>query len=178
MMPKTSVSPAAMRKSITPYCRPLSVCSSTRARVMDTLARAPLPLHRTLAGVGILVALEDGPLDLHHQLAARILHGLQEVEVLDREVVHVVLVRPARRLVVDLAHRGDHALLVREIALHRADRAVDQHDAIVALRAVERRRLAELLAVVRHVLLVRLVLEFLAPVPGLELAERRFLHRH
>src|SRR5437899_5074040 len=175
MMPKTSVSPAAIRKSITPYCSPLSVCSRTRERVIDTRApgqtkgarpgRAPrssprlvsLPLHRALAGVRILVVLEDGLLDLHHELAARILHGLQEVEVLDREVVHVVLVRPARRLVVDLAHRGDHALLVREIALHRADRAVDQHDAVVALRAVERRRLAELLAVVRHVLLVRLV---------------------
>src|SRR5438093_11978493 len=105
MMPKTSVSPAAMRKSITPYCRPLSVCSSTRARVMDTLARGPLPLHRTLAGVGILVALENGPLDLHHQLSARILHGLQQVEVLDREVVHVVLVRPAHRRVLDLVQR-------------------------------------------------------------------------
>src|SRR5438128_10083395 len=104
MMPKTSVSPAAMRKSITPYCRPLSVCSSTRARVMDTLARAPLPLHRTLAGVGILVPLEDGPLDLHHQLAARILHGLQEVEDLDREVVHDVRVRNSHGHESNISH--------------------------------------------------------------------------
>src|SRR5262249_3113291 len=136
MMPKTSVSPAAIRNSITPYCRPLSVCSSTRPRVIATRApgerkgarpgRAPRsaprawtsPLHRARGRVGILVVLEDGLLDLHHELAARILHGLQEVEVLDREVVHVVLVRPAGRLVVGLAHRRDHALLVREIALH------------------------------------------------------------
>src|SRR5947209_2670461 len=97
MMPKTSVSPAAIRKSITPYCRPLSVCSSTRAGVIDTRApseppTARLPLHRALGGVGILVVLEHGLLDLHHELAARILHGLQEIEVLDREMVHVVLV--------------------------------------------------------------------------------------
>src|SRR5262247_4095128 len=133
MMPKISVSPAAMRKSITPYCRPLSVCSSTRASVSGTGApverkgarpgRAPastpraasLPLHRTLAGVGILVALEHRPLDLHHELARRILHGLQEVEVLDREMVQVVLVGAAGRLVVGLAHRGDHPRLVRQI---------------------------------------------------------------
>src|SRR5215467_7191353 len=133
MMPKTSVSPAAIRKSITPYCRPLSVCSRTSAGVIAIpvpvetkgarLGRAPrssarpasLPLHRALAGVGVLVVLEDGLLDLHHQLAARILHGLQEVEVLDREMVHVVPVGPARRLVVSLPHRRDHAVLVREV---------------------------------------------------------------
>src|SRR5262250_612083 len=188
MMPKTSVSPAAIRNSITPYCRPLSVCSSTRPRVIATRApgerkgarpsRAPrsaprawpLPLHRALGRVGILVVLEDGLLDLHHELAARILHGLQEVEVLDREVVHVVLVRPAGRLVVGLAHRRDHALLVREIALHGLDGRVDQHDPVVTLGAVERRRLAELLLVVRDVLLVRVVLEIGAPVARLELA--------
>src|SRR5215467_9776736 len=134
MMPKTSVSPAAIKKSITPYCRPLRVCSSTRPRVIATRApgerkgarrsRAPrsaprasaLPLHRALGRVGVLVVFEDGLLDLHHQLAARILDRLQEIEVLDREVVHVVLVRPARRLVVGLAHRRNHALLVREVA--------------------------------------------------------------
>src|SRR6185295_18266269 len=148
MMPKISVSPAAMRKSITPYCRPLSVCSSTRASISgigvpverkgarpgrapaSTPRAASLPLHRALAGVRILVTLEDRPLDLHHELARWILHGLQEIEVLDREVVHVVLVGAAGRLVVGLAHRRDHPLLVREITLHRADGGIDEHDAV------------------------------------------------
>src|SRR5262252_10162553 len=91
MMPKTSVSPAAMRKSMTPNCRPLSVCSRTRAQL--TAGRAPpprLPLHRALGDVGVLVALEDGLLDLHRELAVRGLHGLEQVEVLDREVIRVV----------------------------------------------------------------------------------------
>ena len=92
-------------------------------------------------------------------------------------MIHVVLVRPARRFVVGLPHRRDHALLVGEVALHGADRGVDQHDAVVALRTVEDRRLAVLLPEVRHVLLVRLVLEVRAPVARLELAERGFLHR-
>src|SRR5437867_8135492 len=142
MMPKTSVNPAAMRKSITPYCRPLSVCSRTRATVIVTDAsveikgarpgraprapprQPPLPLHRALGGVGVLVVLEDGALDLHRGLAVRARHGLEQIEVLDREVVHVVLVRPAGRLVVGLAHGGDHALLVREVALHGPHRGV------------------------------------------------------
>src|SRR5215510_3605 len=129
MMPKTSVSPAAMRKSMTPNCKPLSVCSRTRAQL--TAGRAPppprLPLHRALGGVGVLVALEDGLLYLHREVAVWHLHGLEQVEVLDREVIRVVRVRPARRLVVGAAHRRDHTFLVGEIAFHGADRAVDQH---------------------------------------------------
>src|SRR3989454_7817170 len=192
MMPKTSVNPAAMRKSITPYCKPLSVCSRTRATVTATGAsverkgarpgrapraaprQPPLPLHRTLGGVGVLVVLEDGALDLHGELAVGILHGLEQVEVLDREVVHVVLVRPPRRLVVGSTHGRDHVLLVREVALHGPNRGVDQHDAVVALRPVEHRRLAMLLPELADVPLVRLVLEIRAPVARLELAERRF----
>src|SRR4030095_14380991 len=198
MMPKTSVSPAAMRKSMTPYCRPLSVCSRTSAPITVTRVpverkgarpgRAPrsprlppppprLPLHRALAGIGVLVALEDRALDLHREIAVRVLHSREQVEVLDREMVRVVLVRAPRRLVVGLAHGGDHALLVAEVALHRLDRAVDQHDPIVALGAVEDRRLAELLPEVSDVLLIRLVLEIGAPVTRLPLTERRFFHR-
>src|SRR6266850_1468296 len=144
MMPKTSVSPAAIRKSITPYWSPLSVCSSTSAAVMGGGARR-LPLHGALGGIRVLVVLEDGLLDLHRELAVGRLDRLEQVEVLDREVVHVVLVRPAGRLVVGLPHRRDHALLVGEVALHGANGGVDQHDAVVALRPVEDRRLAEFL---------------------------------
>src|SRR5882672_10342040 len=182
MMPNTSVNPAAIRKSITPYWRPLSVCSSTSAAFIGSSPRLGagarrLPLHGALGGVRVLVVLEDGLLDLHRELAVGRLDRLEQVEVLDREVVHVVLVRPARRLVVGLPHRRDHALFVGEVALHGANGGVDQHDAVVALRPVEDRRLAEFLAEVRDVLLVRVVLEVGAPVARLELAERGALHR-
>src|SRR5262249_61575658 len=113
MMPKTSVNPAAMRKSMTPNCRPLSVCSRTRAQL--TAGRAPppprLPLHRALGGVGVLVALEDGLLDLHREVAVWHLHGLEQVEVLEREVIRVVRVRAERRLVLGPPHRREHAVV-------------------------------------------------------------------
>src|SRR5262245_10359301 len=124
MMPNTSVSPAAIRKSMTPSCRPFSACSRTRitgaqnkgarraTAPLPRSVRQRLPLHSTFLIVGVLVVLEDGLLDLHLLLAARALHRAQEVEVLDREVVHVVRVGPARGPVVRLPHRGDHALLV------------------------------------------------------------------
>src|SRR5256886_11148198 len=199
MMPKTRVSPAAIRNSMTPYCSPFSPCSSTsstsrsrasavrpgRRKKAARAAPAPLarrsgwrlPLHPAVLGVGVLVVLEDRLLDLHRELALGRPHSFQEVEVLDREVVHVVLVRTARRLVVGLPHGGDHPRLVREVTLDRAHRGVDQHHAVVALRAVERGRVAVLLPEVGHVLRVRLVAEVRAPVPRLPDADRRLLQR-
>src|SRR5204863_5932872 len=108
MIPKTSVSPAAIRNSITPNCSPLRHCSTTRSQFNGPRR---LPLHRTLLIVGILVVLEDGLLDLHLGLAGGPLHRPQEVEVLDRGVVDVERELAARRLEVRLAHGGDHALL-------------------------------------------------------------------
>src|SRR2546428_4696978 len=127
MMPNASVSPGAIRKSITPYWRPLSVCSSTSAEFIcpsPRLGRSAgrLPLHRALGGVRVLVVLENGALDLHREVAVGRLDRLEQVEVLDGEVIRVVLVRSARRLVVGLPHRRDHALLVGEVALHGVDR--------------------------------------------------------
>src|SRR5262245_57383045 len=129
MMPKTSVRPAASKNSMTPNCRPLRTCSTTRSPVN---AGSALPLHRALLVVGVLVVLEDGLLDLHLDLAARALHRLQEVEVLDRRVVRIVGELAPRRLEVGLAHRGDHALLVAEVALHAPYRRIDQENAVVA----------------------------------------------
>src|SRR5262245_48916251 len=112
MMPNTSVSPAAIRNSVTPNWTPLRACSRTRSRF------SPLPLHPAVLRVRVLVVLEDRLLDLHLRLSAGPLHGLEEIEVLDREVIDVVRVLPARRRVVRLPHRRDHALLVLEVALH------------------------------------------------------------
>src|SRR5919197_5313084 len=99
MMPKTSVSPAAMRNSITPNCRPLRPCSTTSRRVMNDekggangsrppgpVRASSLPLHRTLLVVGVPVVLKDLLLDLHGELAVGRLHGLGQIEVLNREV--------------------------------------------------------------------------------------------
>src|SRR5260221_5932903 len=112
MMPKTSVSPAAMRNSITPSWSPLSVCSRTRTRFIgrptkkgrgvvrapelrcDAGGRSP---HPAFLGVGILVVGEHRLLDLHHRvLPRRAGDRLQKVEILDREVVAVVAEFPAR----------------------------------------------------------------------------------
>src|SRR5436189_966542 len=94
MMPSTSVSPAAMRNSITPYCRPFSSCSKTSAQVMSKQKRArvapffpdgsrPSPLHLAFLIVGVLVLLERLLHDLHRRTVLVVrLHRLQQVEIL------------------------------------------------------------------------------------------------
>src|SRR5215469_1212787 len=105
MMPKTSVSPAAIRNSITPSCSPFSVCSRTRRRFTSPL------FHRAFPVVRILVVGEHRLLDLHHRVLARGAgNRLQQVEVLDREMVAVVAELAARGSEIRLLHRGGHAL--------------------------------------------------------------------
>src|SRR5919198_991577 len=156
MMPSTSVSPAAMRKSITPYCRPFSSCSKKSAAVMKrkrarwralSLSRpSRSPLHLAFLVVGILVLLERLLHDLHrHAVLVVRLHRLQQVEVLDRVLVDVELELAADRVVVRLAHLVHQRLHVLEVALGAAHRGVDERDAVVALRAVIRREVAVLL---------------------------------
>src|SRR5919201_3956683 len=123
MMPKTSVRPAAIRNSMTPNCSPLRHCSTTRSQLNGPVR---LRLHRTLVIVGILVVLEDRLLDLHLDLAAGALHGSEQVEVLDRGMVHVEGELSTRGFEIRLAHGRDHALLVDQIALPRAHSRVDQ----------------------------------------------------
>src|ERR1700704_3500861 len=113
MMPNTSVSPAAMRNSITPSCSPLSVCSRTRMKFKGEETktgrgsfRAPesrcdpggLLSHPAFLGVGILVIGEHRLLDLHHRiLPRRAGDRFQQVEVLDRKVIAVVAELAASR---------------------------------------------------------------------------------
>src|SRR5712691_5278739 len=97
MMPNTSVSPAAMRNSMTPNCRPFSSCSKRSPRFIKKGAGAPpkngdrpylffrlrqcqkinrvcphffSPLHLAVLRVSILVLLEDRFLDVHLDVAA------------------------------------------------------------------------------------------------------------
>src|SRR6185295_15209597 len=150
MMPSTSVSPAAIRNSMTPYCRPFSICSKTRPQVMakNKGARAPLlkecvlrslPLHLAILVVGVLVLLERLLQDLHGDAVLVVrLYRLQQVEVLDRVLVVVELELATHRVVVRLAHFLDQRLGVLQVALGAAHGGVDQHDRVVTLRAVER----------------------------------------
>src|SRR6185295_9589701 len=46
MMPNTSVRPAAIRNSITPYCRPFSSCSKRRGKFTRGEPCGPLPYAR------------------------------------------------------------------------------------------------------------------------------------
>src|SRR5437868_14233379 len=150
MMPSTSVSPAAMRNSITPYCRPFSNCSKTSdqvmawaaARIKKKGASAPFlstrlrssPFHLAFLVVGVLVLLERLLHDLHrHAVLVVRLHRLQQVEVLDRVLVDVELVLAADRVIVRLAHLAHQRFHVFQVALGAAHRGVDQHDAAVAL---------------------------------------------
>src|SRR5262245_23236547 len=184
MMPKASVRPAAIRKSMTPYCRPLRTCSRRRSGLIAAapssgdggsqqkgarLCRAPsasgwtrLPLHPAVLVVRVLVVLEHRLLNLRDVLPVGALDDLEKVEVLDRKVVDVVLEAPSRRLEVGLPHGRDHPGLVVEIALDGAHRGVDEQHAVVALGAVEGRRVPELLPEVGDVAPVRLVAEIAA----------------
>src|SRR6185503_16728374 len=134
MMPSTSVRPAAIRNSVTPSCTPFSNCSKTRvqgikkgASPRPSLSTWPAsPLHLAVLVVRVLVLLEHRPLDAHLDVAARQLHRVQKIEVLDRVVVVVELERPADRGVVRLAHRHGEGLRVLEVAFGGLDRGVDQ----------------------------------------------------
>src|SRR5262245_54139042 len=126
MMPSTSVRPAAIRNSITPSWTPFSSCSKTKVRVIKKGATAPFgrfstrtSLHLAFWVVRVLVVLEDRLLDVHLQLAARALDGLQQVEVLDRVVIDVVGEPAADRVEVGLLHRRHHAVHVLQVALDR-----------------------------------------------------------
>src|SRR6185369_2037791 len=137
MMPSTSVSPAAIRNSITPYCSPFRSCSKTSPQVMAQKIRAParpysrnlsknLPFHLAVLVVGVLVLLERLLHDLHrHAVLVRRLDRLQQVEVLDRVLVVVELELAAHRVVVRLAHLAHQRLRVLQVALGAAHARVD-----------------------------------------------------
>src|SRR2546427_10467000 len=102
MMPNTSVSPAAMRNSITPNCRPFSSCSKRRAMKNgdrphlfcytslgggNKRGLSPLtipihhsPLHLAVLVVRVLVVLEDGLLGFHFSVAPFRLFWVQQGE--------------------------------------------------------------------------------------------------
>src|SRR4051812_41920450 len=192
MMPNTSVSPAAMRNSMTPYCRPFSSCSKTSPQVIcrkscakNKGAGAPLsetcsttlPLHLAVLVVGVLVLLERLGDDLHLGAILAALHRLQQVEVLDRMLVDVEVELAADRVEVRLAHLLHQRLGVLQVALGAAHRRVDQHDRVVALGTVVGGRVAVLLAEVGDELLACRDFQVRAPEARFVLADGGFLQR-
>src|SRR5579871_63092 len=133
MMPNTSVSPAAIRNSMTPSCRPFSAWNATSdtSIVMRRRVRAGprrprrLPLHRAVLGIGVAVIGQHGAAAELEQLAV-LAHGLIEVVVLDRELVVVELEWAAHRLEGRLAEGVAQRVLVVELAAGRLDGGVDQ----------------------------------------------------
>src|SRR4051794_23997094 len=115
MIPSTSVRPAAIRNSMTPYCRPFSSCSKTSAKLIGSL-------HGTLRGVGVAVVLQHDLIGLVAQPAA-FFHDVTDVVILDREVVVVESERSAHRFEVRLLERGEKGRLVLDAPVHCADRA-------------------------------------------------------
>src|SRR5262249_1300573 len=143
MMPNTSVRPAASRNSSSPNCKPFRHCSTissiewsgwcpargqrtAKGRLPSSSAVRSRSLHRALVVKIILAVLDDGRRRLERQVAVRILHHVLQVEVLDRNVIVAVLVRPAHRGVVRLAHLVAHGVLLARVALHGDHRAVDE----------------------------------------------------
>src|SRR6185369_11584940 len=105
MMPSTSVSPAAIRNSINPSCRPFSACSAASAAVTASL-------HRAFVRVGVGVILEDRADGAVGDAALRILLHHAQVVVLHGVVVPVELEGPAHRLEIGGSERRAQRFLV------------------------------------------------------------------
>src|SRR6476620_10387660 len=139
MMPKTSVRPAEIRKSMIPNCRPFSVCSRNSVGLMtikslhalagptlDSTGRAVTArrtrchqlLQRTLGRISIVVILEDALAQLKSWLTIIALHDLREVEILDRKVIGVVAEVAADRFEVRLLQSRQEGPLVLNFALN------------------------------------------------------------
>src|SRR5690242_18620096 len=123
MIPKISVSPAASRNSNSPNCRPFRHCSRRRSIALYYVVPAKAgthapgwdygpphsrfprsPFHRAAVVEAVLVVLDDGGDGLERQISLGVLHDVLEIEILDRELIVAVLVRPAHGPIVGLAH--------------------------------------------------------------------------
>src|SRR3954463_6980425 len=96
--PNTKVSPAAIRNSSTPSCRPFKACTSRRCTRL---------LERALLRERVAVVLEHLLAQFGLELPVRPLRDLDQVEVLDRVAVGVEAEPAPRRLDV----RGPQRLL-------------------------------------------------------------------
>src|SRR5438128_12650907 len=98
MMPNTTVSPAASRKSISPNCSPFRHCSRMRAPLTSSF-------HLAVAGVRVGVVAEDRAHGAVGHVPRRILLDHAQVVVLDRIVVGVEAEAAANGLEIGLLER-------------------------------------------------------------------------
>jgi len=94
-----------------------------------------LLLHAALGGVAILVILQCDAYGLQLELIA-VLDRFLQIEILNREVVVAVFVGPAHRREIRFAHRMADRVLLREVAVDRLHRAVDQKRCVIRTRGV------------------------------------------
>src|SRR5665213_3345413 len=97
IMPRTSVSPAANRNSINPYCSPLRPWVRSSGALISTMDRPRKParrrrrsLHWTGGVISVLIVLEDDAAIGFNGVPVRGLDDLRRVEILDGEVVVVI----------------------------------------------------------------------------------------
>src|SRR5712692_8206765 len=106
MMPNTSVSPAASRNSISPNCRPFSICSTIRMGDKKGARLAPRPFavspvasfHLAVFGPEVDVLAHHGGDLLVDDAPLGILRHDAQVVVLDRRAVRREFPVAARRL--------------------------------------------------------------------------------
>ena len=106
----------------------------------------------------VLIVLHDSLDCFEHHLAVGVLHGILQIEVLDRNVVVAELEAAAHGFEVGLFHRLAHRLLVACIPVGGLECGINQECRVIGLRAIERRtRAVVLLDVVGDVALVLFV---------------------
>src|SRR5688572_11548459 len=169
MMPHTSVSPAAMRNSITPSWVALSACSSTTPPLIALPERCACGgsiLHGALGGISITVVGQDLVAKAELRLAVRILDDRRHVVLHDREVVRPQLEGAAHRTEIGLLQLLDECFLVFDSALDPAHASIEEHDGVVVDGRIFRRRAIVLFHEARDELLVRFIRQVFTPEHG------------
>src|SRR5208282_2507452 len=112
------------------------------------------------------VVLEDDAAVYLDERAVLVLDDLGGGEVLDREVVVVVLVRAAHRLVIRTREGLDQRLAVLDLAADLAHRGVDQPCRVISLRRVDARYVMVLITEGFDEMPARLIVEVERPEGG------------
>src|SRR5712671_3998013 len=103
MMPNTRVSPADIKKRVTPNCTPFMSCSTKSATVMAQRAprrcvpRDLLRRHFAFTDIRVGMVFVDQSFDRSDDLAFCVLFHLRQVKVLNGKVIAVEFETPANR---------------------------------------------------------------------------------
>src|SRR5450830_1343668 len=170
MTPKISVSPALTKKSSIPSSSPLRSCTRksgtdiSSSPVRLAMPALPVLLHRALLGEFVALHRQYVLDDLCLILAVITLGCLHQVVVLDRKLIRVELEFATHRTEIGLLQGSTECFLVRHVAMHGADGAVDQHGRIISMGGEVRRYVAVGLLEIRHELLIRRIVEVRCPI--------------